>query len=392
MKSRVLFVIESLTAAGAERSLVSLLSVLDYSRLDIDLQLFRYGGALEHYLPPQVNLLPPLDYTVFSQLSFIEQLRTRNRGFLWHRILYSIGIRTGGKKHADMARTYWRITKDCFPFVRKDYHVAIAYSQGIPTYYVADKTTADKKICWVNYTMSNLSKKTLRFQLSYYSSFCSIVCVSDIAQKAFDKQFPSFVEKTLVLQDLIIAPLIRTLSKEKQDRIPNDKASILTVARFVPQKGFDITLAACKILKDRGVSFRWYALGQGPLKQEMELFIRKNEIQDCFFFLGTVANPYPYFKASTLYVQTSRSEGFGLSIAEARVLGVPVVTTEFDAVWQQMVQGKNGLVVPQDPVAVADAIERLLKDKSLYNAIVSYQGTETFDNSLSLNLFYRLLD
>lgn len=57
--------------------------------------------------------------------------------------------------------------------------------------------------------------------------------------------------------------------------------------------------------------------------------------------------------------------------AEARIFNKPVVTTEFEAVWQQLVQGKNGLVVPQDHVAVADAIERLLTDKPLYDSIVA---------------------
>jgi glycosyltransferase involved in cell wall biosynthesis len=56
-----------------------------------------------------------------------------------------------------------------------------------------------------------------------------------------------------------------------------------------------------------------------------------------------------------------------------------------------MVQEKNGLVVPQDPVAVADAIERLLTDKSLYDSIVSYLAQESFDSDNTLLQFYGLL-
>jgi len=68
------------------------------------------------------------------------------------------------------------------------------------------------------------------------------------------------------------------------------------------------------------------------------------------------------------------------------------VTTEFDAVYNQMVQGKNGLVVKQDANAVADAIERLLKDKSLYDSIVSYQRQEKKGNTEEIDKFYRLID
>ena len=102
-------------------------------------------------------------------------------------------------------------------------------------------------------------------------------------------------------------------------------------------------------------------------------------------------NPYPYLKDCTLYVQTSRFEGYGLSIAEARILNKPIVTTEFDAVYNQMIQGKNGIVVPQDSVAIADAIERLLKDKELYNAIVEFQKQEKKGNTEEIEKFYQLV-
>ena len=167
----------------------------------------------------------------------------------------------------------------------------------------------------------------------------------------------------------------------------------LTIARLnKDQKGYDISLEACKLLKERGIQFKWYALGRGPYQEEMETYIKENQLEDTFFLLGTTSNPYPYIKDATLYVQTSRHEGFGLTLAEARILNRPVVTTEFDAVYNQMVQGKNGIVVPQDPIAVADAIERVLKDKELYDSIVAYQKQEKKGNTEEIEKFYQLID
>ena len=74
MKKKLLFVIESLATAGAEKSLVTLLSVLDYSKYEVDLQLFSYGGELERYVPEEVNLLPPLSYTQFTNKGIVQQL------------------------------------------------------------------------------------------------------------------------------------------------------------------------------------------------------------------------------------------------------------------------------------------------------------------------------
>ena len=65
MKKRILFVIESLFAAGAEKSMVTLMSLIDYEKYDVDLQMFRYGGELEQFVPHNVRVLPPLSYSAF---------------------------------------------------------------------------------------------------------------------------------------------------------------------------------------------------------------------------------------------------------------------------------------------------------------------------------------
>jgi len=93
-----------------------------------------------------------------------------------------------------------------------------------------------------------------------------------------------------------------------------------------------------------------------------------------------------------LYVQTSRHEGFGIPIAEARLLNIPVVTTRFDSVYMQMVDGKNGLVTDIDAESVADAIEKIMKDKELYNSIVRYLKTEQKENYESIEKFDKLIE
>ena len=389
MKKRLLFVIESLSAAGAEKSLTTLLSGLDYSRFDVDLQLFRYGGEFERYLPAGVHLLPPFEYTLFLE-GKIRQSGLRHMEMIAARSLYSLSIRVGRNKHADKARKFWLIAGRCIPESREPYDVAIAYSQGIPTFYVAEKILAKKKICWVNVSYL-LSDRNIAFQARYYAAFKHIVCVSETAKACFDGEFPSLSSRTSVIRDMIDASIIRRMAEDGQVSLDQSHPAILTVARFAPQKGYDIAIEACRVLRDRGIPFTWYAIGHGPLESELRDLVEKNRLKEKFVFLGTFANPYPYFKAATIYVQTSRNEGFGLSIAEARVLGRPVVTTEFDAVWQQMVQGKNGLVVPQNPIAVADAIERLLTDQSLYDYIAGYQSNEKIENLEELSKFIQLL-
>lgn len=392
-KKKLLFVIESLANAGAEKSLVTFLSVLDYSRYEIDLQLFAYGGAFERYIPKEVNLLPSFAYTRFLEKSTIKQLLTLDLKKILARWSYSIGIRLKKNCHADKARIYWKKVSSCFPINPTCYDAAIAYSQGIPTFYVAAKTIAFQKIAWVNVGY-RLTEPNWSFQEIFYREMDHIIPVSESVLSIFQQIFPQFSNKMTVIKDMLDAKSIQKMSYE----IPSHPLVcsipiLLTIARLnKSQKGYDISLEACKILKERGCNFKWYALGEGPYKEEMKNFIHSNHLEDTFILLGTTPNPYPYIKKCTLYVQTSRHEGYGLSIAEARILNKPVVTTEFDAVYMQMVAGKNGLVVEQDPVAVANAIERLLNDKELYQSIVDYLQKEKKGNIEEIQKFYTLIE
>lgn len=392
-KKKIFVVIESLIAAGAEKSLVTFLSLLDYERVEVDLQLFSYGGEFERYIPEEVNLLPPLDYTRFANKNVIAQLLSFDIKKIVARWGFSWAIRRTATFHMDKARLYWKHISDCIPMVAKRYDVAIGYAQGLPTFYVVDKVQADVRLSWVNvsYRLEGLNKD---FQRRFYQSIDHIVTVSDSAHEVFRGVYPELAKKMSVIWDIQDPKFMERLAEAIPEKeMAKDVPCLLTIARLnKTQKGYDISLDACRILRDRGVKFKWYAIGRGTYKEEMERYIKENHLEDTFILLGTTPNPYPYIKNATLYVQTSRHEGYGLSIAEARILNTPVVTTEFDAVYNQMVQGKNGLVVKQDSVAVADAVERLLSDKTLYDSIVDYQMHEKKGNTEEIEKFYRLID
>lgn len=395
---RLFFFIESLTCAGSERSLVTLLSLIDYSRYQVDLQLLQYGGELQQFLPKEVNLLPKHELVDFLNLSIKEQivyaLRHFKLRFLFARIKYSLIIRRHPQTPISTSRLYWQCFKSCLKSHRTHYDVAIGYAQGVPTFYVVDKVAADKKLAWINVT-HHLEGKEKAFQTPYYRKLQTIVCVSDKTKLLFQQENPEFRPKLCVVNDILSSAFISAQSEAVRNPFADsfDGKRIITVARLSGcQKGMDITMQACKLLRDRGLKFRWYILGQGGFRNVMERYIADNHLEHHLILMGVRSNPYPYILNSYLYVQTSRIEGYGLSIAEARILNKPVVTTAFDAVYMQMVQGKNGLVVDINPVAVADAVERLLKDRGLYDSIVAYQQKEKKGNTEEIEKFYRLIE
>jgi len=151
-------------------------------------------------------------------------------------------------------------------------------------------------------------------------------------------------------------------------------------------------LEACRILRDEGVNFRWYALGVGPLENEIRKLINDYQLEDYFILLGVKSNPYPYIKDCDIYVQTSKFEGFGLAIAEARMLNKPIVTTRFDAVYNQMIHGKNGLVVDMNGKSVAEGIKKMILDSQFRNSITSYLEHEKKGNVEELDKVTVLLN
>lgn len=395
-KKKLLFVNESLALAGGEKSLIALLSKLDPNKYEIDLQLFKYGKELDAFIPEHVNILPPLPYTQFVTKGWFKNIGTlinlSTIGFFISKLTYSINIRRGAYNHPEKSQIYWKAAANSLTVSNKKYDVAIAYAQGIPTYYVIDKTEAKRKIAWVN-TNVDFPPVNKIFQKSYYKKYDVIVPVSEITKEHLNNVFPQLRSKYYTIYDMIDYASILNMASLKTVNFNKKIFNILTVSRLNQyMKGFDITLQVCKILKERGVIFHWYVLGEGSYREKIQEFVAVNKLESFITLLGTNSNPYPYYKSADLYVQTSRKEGFGISIAEARLLNLPVVTTRFDTVFMQMVHGKNGLVVDINATAVANAIELLMKNKQLYKSIIEYQKQEQKENYESVEKFDRLIN
>lgn len=395
---KILFVIESLVCAGAEKSLVTLLNLIDYTKYEVDLQLFSYGGEFEPMLPKEVNLLPRLPYFKSTEESLSSCLRrkltSRERRCLGGRLKYSFALRTHKCNNPQKAILFWKSAHNCFDVTEKEYDVAVAYAQGIPTYYVADCVRAKQKYAWVNASYT-LSGAYLQYSSEKYRLFDRIVCVSESAQKIFTDCFTKVANKTTVIYDINDGATIERMSYMESSVAEDMKSGtwkLLTVGRLAALKGYDIALDACAILRDRGIDFTWYALGRGGLENEIRTAIKEKDLQAYFVLLGTRANPYPYIRTADIYVQTSRHEGFGLAIAEARMLNIPVVTTRFDAVYAQMIDDENGIVVDMSAEAVANGIQRLMEDRALYDHIVAYQAGEKKGNYEELDKFYALIE
>ncbi len=397
MKQKLLFVIESLNCAGAEKSLTTLLNLIDYSKYEVDLQLFSVAGEFLELVPEEVNILPELDYFAYCNLPMSQCIKSVSSftklKMLLSRIHYSLRIRMKKGNNADKAVMFWKCCEHSFDKLPKEYDVAIAYAQGTPTFYVADKVKAKKKMAWVN-TVYRPQGKTKKYNVEEYKKFQMINCVSDAVAEEFQKDFHQFRNQISIMYDIMDKNFILKMAKMKSNAksdMQKGQYKLLTIGRLDPNKGYDIAIDAAKILRENGINFCWYVLGKGEEYQKIKELIKKNRLEEYFILLGVRSNPYPYILESDIYIQPSRFEGFGLAIAEARMLNRPVISTNFEAVYHQLTHEKNGLITDMNGHSVAGAIMRLIDNKELYQKIESNLKKEEKGNSDELKKFYKML-
>ncbi|PEU67247.1 glycosyl transferase, partial [Bacillus cereus] len=97
----------------------------------------------------------------------------------------------------------------------------------------------------------------------------------------------------------------------------------ISVGRLAKEKGLDISLEAFNILVKKGYDLKWYLIGEGNVRVELERRIREEKLEKRVILLGIKENPYPYIKQADIYIQTSRYEGKSISIDEAKILAKP---------------------------------------------------------------------
>ena len=132
---------------------------------------------------------------------------------------------------------------------------------------------------------------------------------------------------------------------------------IVFTVRLHLEKGPDVLLEALALVPDPPPTF---ILGTGPLEAELHRQAARLGLDRVVRFEGWRDDPAGWVAGATAYAQPSRDEAWSQSAVTAMGLGVPVIGTAVDDLPQTLGEGRGLVVAPEDPVALAAALEDVL--------------------------------
>ncbi len=124
-----------------------------------------------------------------------------------------------------------------------------------------------KKIVWIHSDISEFKGINSRLTNKMYSKFDRIFCVSQVSAEKFKMVFPSQTNKVEIFYNIISKNSIRVLG-EGEINLDTGFSGIkfLTVGRLSKEKGQDLIPYVANNLKKNGYKFKWYCIGEGPLR------------------------------------------------------------------------------------------------------------------------------
>jgi len=376
---RILLVAPDLSVGGVQRALVTFLRAAPFDRLDITLLLFRDGGEFLDEVPSQVHV------KVEKRAGKRERLRSAVSGMLNRLRLNSI---------FKLAKQVYHRSGQRLARMKCDgrFDIAIAFSDGLATWYVANSVQAGRKIAFVHTDVSRAGYDAGR-EREIYRQFEEVVLSSRASEESFLRLIPQMGGKTVILPNAVDRERVLSLS-EGPSPYPEDSGAVrlLTVGRLSHEKGVGKIPVLLRKLLDAGQSVCWYVVGDGPERENLLRSARRLKVEKALVLAGQLENPFLYMRYCDIYVQPSEYEGYCIALAEARALCRPIVACNFAGASEQLENGVDGAITGMDADEVFPALLALVsqsKKRDEFRAALS-QRQDSAENAAMARWWERL--
>lgn len=327
---------------GIPKCLHSLLKYIDKEKYSVDIICLDQDGPYKKEFNNLENC-KVLQYNLFTKCICTFSSEIKQKG-----LLEKVGIVT--------SKIIWKLIKSLLKIdlldlsIKKkakknsgEYDICIAYAEGNCAKLIQG-IGCKCKLIWIHndYNFVPEAGDDTSFEL-----FDKICCVSESTRIAFIQKYPNLANKTNTIYNLINHQNIRQLANEKvyDANFTNDCFLIMSIGRISYQKQFTIIPDIAKHLIAKNVKFKWYIIGDGPERSNLERKIEKYSLQETVILLGKQDNPYKYLAQTDLYALTSIYESYPTVINEALVLNIPIISNDIPSI-HEMIDETQGTIAP----------------------------------------------
>ena len=229
-----------------------------------------------------------------------------------------------------------------------------------------------------------------------YASYDHVVCVSNQAAAGFKKTIGDTGNITTIYNMSPVKRIRELADEESQLLIKKAKLHLVIVARLLDSAKGQVRLinAICRLHHD-GADISLAIVGGGGDYQKLKKLIADNGAESYIELVGETRNPYPYIREADLLVCASYFEGYNLTVAEALILGVPVLSTDCTGPNEILDHGQYGMIVENSEEGLYNGLVRFIEKPDLLKEYKekALQRQDFFDEDKILkqitNLFER---
>ncbi len=385
---KIAFFTTTFVAGGLEKSLLELIDLLDPNQYEITVFLPNNCGAWTHLLQEKANVVvlehESIKFLIKKYLKDFDLIRLLKAVIF--RTIAAILSRHNNPKEAK----YYVKSMTAYP---EQFDITIVYQilyeQAIASCLF--RINSSKKVLWVHQDVNEMNPDIY----DWYADFDKVFCVSKSLKTQIQTMFPKLSFKTDVFYNITNPDKIKKMADEHPLELSTCKEQVVlvTVGRLSKIKGQDKIPQIARLLLDKGYNFVWYLIGEGYLETELKEKIEQHNLADNVVLCGRKDNPYPYIKNCDIYVQTSRTEGWCLTVSEAKILNKPIVTTDAGVISEQIENGVNGIITKNDSAEeICNAIESLIINPKLSQSFIEALKKDNSDgNKKEIQKLYNLI-
>ncbi len=141
--------------------------------------------------------------------------------------------------------------------------------------------------------------------------------------------------------------------------------TVLAVSRLSHEKQLHILIDAIALIKDVDLVI----VGDGPLRLSLERRAKEGGVEGRVRFAGRQEDTTAYYQHANVFAHSSRYEGYGMTLMEAALAGLPMVTTDVGIVGDVLKGGEEVLIVAPNAEAFAGALMRLKNEEAFASTI-----------------------